>query len=164
MAGRYLMSHKYHLVLYFWWMAAGVCMWESEMFTKDQMVAWENKPTADQTWDNLQTYFTEKYHKRRQYLAATANQSRIKEAALAAQGQESAEKEGASNDVCTPPRPTQIATWSNGHSEQGNDGCDDGTHERHPWCWRCAEQASRTKKTYHQPPTTIEGETRKQQK
>ncbi len=28
-------------------MAAGARMWESEMFTKDQMVAWENKPTAN---------------------------------------------------------------------------------------------------------------------
>ncbi len=26
--------------------AAGARMWESEMFTKDQMVAWENKPAA----------------------------------------------------------------------------------------------------------------------
>jgi hypothetical protein len=41
-------------------------MWESEMFTKDQMVAWENKPTANQMWDNLQTYFTEKWLERRQ--------------------------------------------------------------------------------------------------
>jgi hypothetical protein len=75
-------------------MVAGARMWESEMFTKDQMVAWENKPTADQTWANLQTYFTEKWLQRRQYLAATAKQSRFKEAALAAQEQTSAEEEG----------------------------------------------------------------------
>jgi hypothetical protein len=56
-------------------MAAQARMWESEMFTKDQMVAWENKPTANQTWANLQTYFTEKWLKRCQYLAATAKQS-----------------------------------------------------------------------------------------
>ncbi len=31
-------------------MAAGARMWESEMFTKDQMVAWENKLAAQQTW------------------------------------------------------------------------------------------------------------------
>ncbi len=37
-------------------MAAGARMWESKMFTEDQMVAWENKPTIDQTWVNLQTY------------------------------------------------------------------------------------------------------------
>ena len=29
-------------------MAAGARMWESEMFTEDQMVAWENKPAVDQ--------------------------------------------------------------------------------------------------------------------
>jgi hypothetical protein len=65
------------------------------MFIKDQMVAWENKPTANQTWANLQTYhFMEKWLKRHQYLAATAKQSRFKEAALAAQEQASAEEEG----------------------------------------------------------------------
>ncbi len=56
-------------------MAAGAQMWEREMFTKDQMVAWENKPTADQTWDSLQTHFMEKWLEGRQYSAATANQS-----------------------------------------------------------------------------------------
>ena len=64
-------------------MATGARMWESEMFTEDQMVAWENKPAVDQTWVNLQSYITEKWLERRQYLAATAKQSRFKEAALA---------------------------------------------------------------------------------
>ncbi len=41
-------------------MAAGARMWESEIFTKDQMVAWEKKPAAQQTWQALQDYFTEK--------------------------------------------------------------------------------------------------------
>jgi hypothetical protein len=41
-------------------MAAGARMWESKMFTKDQMVAWENETAAQQTWQNLQDYFTEK--------------------------------------------------------------------------------------------------------
>ncbi len=40
--------------------AAGVQMWQSEMFTKDQMVVWENKSAAQQTWAKLQTYFTKK--------------------------------------------------------------------------------------------------------
>jgi hypothetical protein len=44
-------------------MAAGAPMWESKMFTEDQIVAWENKPTTNQTWVNLQTYFTEKWLK-----------------------------------------------------------------------------------------------------
>jgi len=41
-------------------MAAGAQMWNSKMFTKDQMVAWENKTAAQQTWAALQTYFTNK--------------------------------------------------------------------------------------------------------
>jgi hypothetical protein len=41
-------------------MAAGAQMWQSKMFTEDQMVAWENKPRAQQTWAALQAYFTEK--------------------------------------------------------------------------------------------------------
>jgi hypothetical protein len=39
-------------------MAAGARMWESEMFTEDQMVAWENKTPAQQTWQALQDHFT----------------------------------------------------------------------------------------------------------
>ena len=35
-------------------MAAGAQMWNSKMFTKDQMVAWENKTAAQQTWKELQ--------------------------------------------------------------------------------------------------------------
>ena len=60
-------------------------MWKSEMFTEDQMVAWENKTPAQQTWANLQTYFTEKWLERKQYSATTVKQSRFKEAALLAQ-------------------------------------------------------------------------------
>jgi hypothetical protein len=41
-------------------MAAGAQMWNSEMFTEDQMLSWENKPAIDLTWPNLQTYFTKK--------------------------------------------------------------------------------------------------------
>jgi hypothetical protein len=41
-------------------MVAGARMWENEIFTEYQMVAWENKPTAKQTWQLLQDYFTEK--------------------------------------------------------------------------------------------------------
>jgi hypothetical protein len=75
-------------------MAAGARMWESKIFTEDQMVALEKKPAVDQTWVNLQTYFTEKWLERRQYSAATAKQSQFKEAALAAQEQAAATKEG----------------------------------------------------------------------
>jgi hypothetical protein len=75
-------------------MAAGARMWESKMFTEVQMVAWENRPAANQTWTNLQTYFTKKWLERCQYLATTAKQSRFKEAALAAQEQAVATEEG----------------------------------------------------------------------
>ena len=75
-------------------MAAGSQMWASEMFTEEQMVGWENKPTIDQTWPNLQVYFTEKWLERKQYSTTTAKQSRFKEAALAAQEKEAAEAEG----------------------------------------------------------------------
>ena len=75
-------------------MAAGAQMWASEMLTEEQMLGWENKPTADQTWTNLQAYFTKKWLERKQCSATTAKQSRFKEAALAAQEKEAAEAEG----------------------------------------------------------------------
>ncbi len=75
-------------------MAAGTRMWESKMFTEDQMVAWENKPAAQQTWQALQDYFTEKWLERHQYLQATAKHLRFKDAALAAQEQAAAAEEG----------------------------------------------------------------------
>ncbi len=78
-------------------MAVGARMWKSKMFTKDQMVAWENKTPAQQTWQNLQDYFTEKWLEQRQYLQATAKQSWFKDAALAAQELAAAEKEGKTN-------------------------------------------------------------------
>ncbi len=75
-------------------MAAGARMWESEMFTKDQMVAWENKPAAQHTWQALQDFFTEKWLERCQYSQATAKHSRFKDAALAAQEMAAEEGEG----------------------------------------------------------------------
>jgi hypothetical protein len=76
--------------------AAGAQMWNSEMFTEDQMVAWENRSAAQQTWADLQTYFTDKWLERKQYSATTAKQSRFKEAALLAQETAAAEEEGES--------------------------------------------------------------------
>ena len=52
-------------------MAAGALMWNSEMFTEDQMVAWDTKTVAQQTWAALQTYFTDKWLERNQYSAMT---------------------------------------------------------------------------------------------
>jgi hypothetical protein len=53
-------------------MAVGVQMWQLEMFTEDQMVIWENRGAMAQMWAALQTYFTEKWLGRKQYLATTA--------------------------------------------------------------------------------------------
>jgi hypothetical protein len=64
--------------------AAGAQMWQSKMFTEDQMGAWENKPAAQQTWAALQAYFTEKWLERKQYSAMMAKQLQFKEAALLA--------------------------------------------------------------------------------
>ncbi len=75
-------------------MAAGARMWELEMFTKDQMVAWENKPATQQTWQALQDYFTKKCLECRQYLQVTAKHSWFKDRALTAQELTAAEKEG----------------------------------------------------------------------
>jgi hypothetical protein len=75
-------------------MAAGAQMWNSDMFTEDQMLSWENKPAIDQTWPNLQTYFTKKMLDRKQYLATTAKQFCFKEAALLARETAAAEEEG----------------------------------------------------------------------
>ncbi len=54
-------------------MAVGAQMWQSEMFTEDQMVIWENRGAMAQTWAALQTYFTEKWLEQKQYLTMTAN-------------------------------------------------------------------------------------------
>jgi hypothetical protein len=56
-------------------MAGGAQMWQSEMFTEDQMVVWENRGVTVQTWAVLQTYFMEKWLECKQYLATTAKQS-----------------------------------------------------------------------------------------
>jgi hypothetical protein len=47
-------------------------MWQSEIFKEDQMVAWENMPAAQQTWAELQTYFTKKWLECKQYSAMMA--------------------------------------------------------------------------------------------
>jgi hypothetical protein len=75
-------------------MVVGARMWESKMFTKDQLVLWENKPAANQTWQALQDYFTEKWLECCQYLQVMAKHSRFKDAALAAQEQVAVKEEG----------------------------------------------------------------------
>ncbi len=60
------------------------------------MVAWKNKPAAQQTWAKLQTYFTEKWLERKQYSTTMAKQWCFKEAVLLAQETAAAEEEGKS--------------------------------------------------------------------
>jgi hypothetical protein len=57
------------------------------------MIAWENKPAAQQTWAALQAFFTKKWLERKQYSAMTAKQSRFKEVALLAQETAAAKEE-----------------------------------------------------------------------
>jgi hypothetical protein len=75
-------------------MAVGAQMWQSKMFTENQMVVWENRSVMAQTWVALKTYFTEKWLEQKQYLAMTAKQLCFKEAALLAQETAAAKAEG----------------------------------------------------------------------
>ncbi len=75
-------------------MVAVAQMWQSKMFTKDQMVAWENKTATQQTWAELQTHFTKKWLECKQYSAMMAKQLCFKEAALLAQETAAAEDKG----------------------------------------------------------------------
>jgi hypothetical protein len=54
---------------------------------------------VQQTWQNLQDHFTEKWLEQRQYLQATAKQLRFKDALLAAQELAAAEEEGKTTAV-----------------------------------------------------------------
>ncbi len=75
-------------------MAARAQMWHLEMFTEDQIVIWEKRGAMAQMWVALQTYFTEKWLERKQYLTSTAKQLQFKEAALLAQEKAAVEEEG----------------------------------------------------------------------
>jgi hypothetical protein len=72
------------------------------------MVAWENKTAAQQTWQNLQDYFTEKWLEQRQCLQATAKQSRFKGSPCSPRaGSSRGRRQYHRNDVCPPPRATK---------------------------------------------------------
>jgi hypothetical protein len=49
-------------------LAAGARMWESEMFTEDQLILWDNQPNAQKMWQTLQDYFTAKWLERQKIL------------------------------------------------------------------------------------------------
>ncbi len=104
-------------------MSDGARMWESETFTEDQMVVWDNKTAAQQTWQALQDYFTEKWLERSQYSQATAKHSLFKDAALAAQETAAAEEEGElGDDVRALTRAASGTTRRHGVSEPKSNG------------------------------------------
>ena len=35
-------------------------MYQSNMFSKEELMAWEEKPRADKTWVHLRTYFKDR--------------------------------------------------------------------------------------------------------
>ena len=59
--------------------AAVARMWESGFFTEEALIKWEKKTEAEQTWDEVQTYFGELYHDHKQYSKATAKKARFAE-------------------------------------------------------------------------------------
>jgi hypothetical protein len=83
-------------------MAVGAQMWQSEMFTEEQMVVWENRGAMAQMWAALQTYFTEKWLDQKQYSATMAEQSQFKKAALLAQETAAAKEEGKTQAMLFP--------------------------------------------------------------
>jgi hypothetical protein len=84
------------------------------------MVTWENKAPTNQTWANLQAYFTKEWHKRNQYSATTAKQSCFKEALLQAQETAATEEEGETQAMlfCIATRTTQQANGDNRPHQQ----------------------------------------------
>ena len=48
-------------------MAVVARMWELEFFTDKNLIKWEKKEVANQTWANVKTYFTELYKSHTQY-------------------------------------------------------------------------------------------------
>jgi hypothetical protein len=75
-------------------MGAGAQMWQGKKFMEDQIDVWENKTAAQQTWAELQTYFTKKWLERKQYITTTAKQLHFKEAAILTQETAAAEDKG----------------------------------------------------------------------
>ena len=56
-------------------MAAVARMWESEFFTDKNLIKWEKKEAANQTWENVNIYFIEFYQSHTQYSKSLAKRS-----------------------------------------------------------------------------------------
>ena len=62
-------------------MVAVARMWESELFKDKNLIKWERKEAADQTWANVKTYSTELYQSHTQYRKLLAKRTRFHESA-----------------------------------------------------------------------------------
>ena len=62
-------------------MAAVARMWELEFFTDKNLIKCEQKEAANQTWENVKTYFTELYQIHTQYSKSPAKRTRFHESA-----------------------------------------------------------------------------------
>ena len=50
-------------------------MYRSNMFSKEELMAWEEKPRSDKTWVHLQTYFKDRWTARIRYQDNTTHKN-----------------------------------------------------------------------------------------
>ena len=74
-------------------MAAVARMWESEFFTDKNLIKWEKKEAANQTWASVKIYFTELYQSHTQYSKLLAKHSRFHESASYVKERENTKEE-----------------------------------------------------------------------
>ena len=58
-------------------------MYRSNMFSKEKLMAWEEKPRADKTWVHLQTYLKDRWNVKIQYQGDTTHKHGSESAASA---------------------------------------------------------------------------------
>ena len=58
-------------------------MYRLDMFSKEELMAWEEKPRADKTWVHLQTYFKDRWTATMQYQGDTTHKDGFESAASA---------------------------------------------------------------------------------
>ena len=58
-------------------------MFWSNMFTKEELMTWEEKPMADETWVHLRTYFKDRWTATLQYQGDTPHRHGFESAASA---------------------------------------------------------------------------------
>ena len=58
-------------------------MYRSKMFTKEELMTWEEKPMADKTWVHLRTYFNNRWTTTMRYQGKTPHKHGFQSAASA---------------------------------------------------------------------------------